>query len=73
MLVVADRGRAGQHSPGLLILRRGQAESLNVRGAYLEVLGDLLGSVAVIVAAILIMAHRVEPVRRHRLLGDLRC
>ncbi|MET3809866.1 cation diffusion facilitator family transporter [Arthrobacter sp. UYEF3] len=40
----------------LLILRGAQKESLNVRGAYLEVLGDLLGSFAVIVAAIVIMA-----------------
>jgi cobalt-zinc-cadmium efflux system protein len=39
---------------GLLLLRPGAAESLNVRGAYLEVLGDLLGSAAVIVAAIVI-------------------
>ncbi|MGH3338708.1 MAG: cation diffusion facilitator family transporter, partial [Propionibacteriaceae bacterium] len=39
---------------GLLILRAGQAESLNVRGAYLELLGDLLGSVLVILAAIII-------------------
>ncbi|MEC5192540.1 MULTISPECIES: cation diffusion facilitator family transporter [unclassified Arthrobacter] len=39
----------------LLILRGAQKESLNVRGAYLEVLGDLLGSFAVIVAAVLIM------------------
>lgn len=39
----------------LLILRGAQKESLNVRGAYLEVLGDLLGSIAVIVAAIVIM------------------
>lgn len=38
----------------LLILRGGQKESLNVRGAYLEVLGDLLGSLAVIAAAIII-------------------
>ncbi|MBK7272284.1 MAG: cation transporter [Actinomycetales bacterium] len=38
----------------LLVLRGGQQESLNVRGAYLEVLGDLLGSAAVIVAAIVI-------------------
>ncbi|GAB3287012.1 MULTISPECIES: cation diffusion facilitator family transporter [Pseudoclavibacter] len=38
----------------LLVLRSGQKESLNVRGAYLEVLGDLLGSVAVIIAAIVI-------------------
>jgi cobalt-zinc-cadmium efflux system protein len=36
---------------GLVILRSGATTSLNVRGAYLEVLGDLLGSVAVIVAA----------------------
>lgn len=39
----------------LMILRAGQKESLNVRGAYLEVLGDLLGSIAVVVAAIIIM------------------
>jgi cobalt-zinc-cadmium efflux system protein len=40
----------------LLVLRGGQEESLNIRGAYLEVLGDLLGSVAVIIAAIVILA-----------------
>lgn len=39
----------------LVILRGAQKESLNVRGAYLEVLGDLLGSFAVIAAAIVIM------------------
>ncbi|GAA2561656.1 cation diffusion facilitator family transporter [Winogradskya consettensis] len=33
------------------LLRSGAQESLNVRGAYLEVVGDLLGSVGVIVAA----------------------
>lgn len=42
------------NTAGLALLRRGQAESLNVRGAYLEVLGDLLGSVAVVVAAVVI-------------------
>jgi cobalt-zinc-cadmium efflux system protein len=35
------------------LLRRGAAESLNVEGAYLEVMSDLLGSIAVIVAAII--------------------
>jgi cobalt-zinc-cadmium efflux system protein len=35
----------------LLLLRHPQAESLNMRGAYLEVLGDLVGSAAVIAAA----------------------
>ena len=38
----------------LVILRGPQARSLNMRGAYLEVLGDLLGSVAVVVAALVI-------------------
>jgi cobalt-zinc-cadmium efflux system protein len=36
------------------LLMEGQRESLNMRGAYLEVLGDLLGSAAVIVAAVVI-------------------
>ncbi|UZX01707.1 cation transporter [Arthrobacter sp. CDRTa11] len=39
----------------LLILRGAHQDSLNVRGAYLEVLGDLLGSLAVIVAAVVIL------------------
>ena len=39
----------------LLLLQSGQKESLNVRGAYLEVLGDLLGSVAVIIAGVIIL------------------
>lgn len=38
----------------LRLLHGGQGESLNVRGAYLEVLGDLLGSIAVIIAAVII-------------------
>lgn len=36
------------------LLRSGAEESLNVKGAYLEVLADLVGSVAVIVSAIVI-------------------
>ncbi|MEU6624111.1 cation diffusion facilitator family transporter [Streptomyces litmocidini] len=40
----------------LSLLMRGQKESLNVRGAYLEVLADALGSVTVIVAAAIILA-----------------
>ncbi|MGH1563629.1 cation diffusion facilitator family transporter [Mumia sp. DW29H23] len=40
---------------GLVVLRQGAQESLNVKGAYLEVLGDAVGSVAVIVAAVVIM------------------
>jgi cobalt-zinc-cadmium efflux system protein len=38
----------------LAVLHGGRDASLNVRGAYLEVLGDALGSVAVIVAAVVI-------------------
>jgi cobalt-zinc-cadmium efflux system protein len=36
------------------LLMEGQRQSLNMRGAYLEVLGDLLGSAAVIIAAVVI-------------------
>ncbi|MGK5684839.1 cation diffusion facilitator family transporter [Actinoplanes sp. URMC 104] len=36
------------------LLRSGAQESINVRGAYLEVVGDLLGSAGVIVAAAII-------------------
>jgi len=39
-----------------MLLRQGAAESLNVRGAYFEVLADALGSVGVIVAAAVIWA-----------------
>lgn len=39
---------------GMYLLRAGATESLNVKGAYLEVMGDLLGSVGVLVAGGLI-------------------
>ena len=55
MLVFATVGLAA-NLVSLLLLRRGSAHSLNVKGAYLEVLGDLLGSIAVIVAAVVITA-----------------
>ena len=53
MLVFALVG-LGANVASILVLRGGAADSLNVRGAYLEVLGDLLGSIAVIVAAVVI-------------------
>jgi cobalt-zinc-cadmium efflux system protein len=53
MLYAAVLGAAANLA-SLLILRPAQKESLNVRGAYLEVLGDLLGSFAVIAAALVI-------------------
>lgn len=53
MLGVALVG-AVANTIGLMILRAGKDESLNLRGAYLEVLGDLMGSIAVVVAAVII-------------------
>jgi cobalt-zinc-cadmium efflux system protein len=53
MLGVAVAGAAA-NAGCLLLLREGQSVSLNLRGAYLEVLGDLLGSLAVVVAAVVI-------------------
>jgi cobalt-zinc-cadmium efflux system protein len=38
------------------LLSGGRDESLTVRGAYLEVLGDLLGSTAVLVAGVIVLA-----------------
>lgn len=54
MMIAAIVG-AGANLLSLLILRPGSSESINVRGAYLEVLGDLLGSGAVIAAGIVII------------------
>ncbi len=48
--VVALTANAGS----LLLLRRGRAESLNVRGAFLEVASDALGAAAVIVTGVVI-------------------
>lgn len=42
------------NSVSLLVLMRGQRESLNVRAAFLEVMADALGSLAVVIAAVLI-------------------
>lgn len=40
----------------LRLMRRAQAKSLNMRAAYLEVMGDVAGSTAVIVAAVVMAA-----------------
>ena len=53
MLAVAVLGLV-TNAVALALLHRGQARRLNVRGAYVEVLGDLLGSAAVVVAAVVI-------------------
>jgi cobalt-zinc-cadmium efflux system protein len=54
MLAVALVGLAA-NAVSLTLLRGPQRESLNMRGAYLEVLGDFIGSGAVILAAVVIV------------------
>ncbi len=53
MLVVGAVGLA-VNVIALLLLRGGAEESLNVKGAYLEVVADAAGSVGVIVAGVLV-------------------
>jgi cobalt-zinc-cadmium efflux system protein len=53
MLGIAVIG-LGVNLAAMWLLRGGAGESLNLRGAYLEVLGDALGSIGVIVAAVII-------------------
>lgn len=53
MLIVATVGMIA-NAVSLYLLSAAQRTSINVRGAYLEVLGDLIGSAVVIVAAIVI-------------------
>ena len=53
MLAIAVVGLVA-NGVSLFLLRDAQGHSLNMRGAYLEVMGDLAGSVAVIAAAIVI-------------------
>lgn len=53
MLVIAAIG-LGINLISMRLLRAGSGESLNVKGAYLEVWADMLGSVAVIIGALLI-------------------
>ena len=54
LMVVATVGLA-VNVISFLLLRRGAEESLNVRGASLEVLSDMLGSIGVIVAGIVLI------------------
>ncbi|MDQ1578627.1 MAG: cobalt-zinc-cadmium efflux system protein [Microbacteriaceae bacterium] len=59
MLVVAVIG-AVANTAALLVLRGGAKDSINMRGAYLEVLGDLVGSMAVAIAAVIILLTGFE-------------
>jgi cobalt-zinc-cadmium efflux system protein len=54
MLVVAVIGLCA-NALAMWLLSVAQKRSINVRGAYLEVMGDLIGSAAVILAAVIIL------------------
>lgn len=53
MLIVAVLGLLA-NIVAFVLLREGSAESINIEGAYLEVLADLIGSVGVIIGALLL-------------------
>ena len=65
LLVVFGVIALAANGVSLAVLRRGQAESMNVRGAFLEVGADTLGAVAVIVTGVLIATTgfvRADPI-----------
>ena len=60
MLIIAVLGLLVNIGAFLILQRFGDG-SLNIRSAILHVLGDLLGSVGAIAAAIVIYLHRLVP------------
>jgi cobalt-zinc-cadmium efflux system protein len=56
LLIAFGAGALVANACSLLVLRRGQADSLNVRSAFLEVAADTLGAAAVIVTGVVISA-----------------
>ena len=63
MLAVAAIGLA-VNGIGAWLLRRGAADSLNVKGAYFEVISDALGSLGVLLAAVILIVtgwRRADP------------
>ncbi len=54
LVVVVAAVALGANLVSLTLLHPGHAESLTMRGAYLEVAGDLLGALAVLIAGIVI-------------------
>ena len=65
LLIVFGLIALSANAVSLLLLRRGQAESLNLRGAFLEVGSDALGAAAVIVTGIVIATTgfvRADPI-----------
>jgi cobalt-zinc-cadmium efflux system protein len=65
LLIVFGLIALALNAVSLLLLRRGQAESLNIRGAFLEVASDTLGAAAVIVTGVVIVTTgftRADPI-----------
>jgi cobalt-zinc-cadmium efflux system protein len=65
LLIVFGVIALAANAVSLLLLRRGQAESLNLRGAFLEVASDTLGAAAVIVTGVIIATTgftRADPI-----------
>lgn len=61
MLVIAVLGLV-VNIVSFAILQSGNRENLNIRGAALHVMGDMLGSLAAIIAALVIMATGWNPI-----------
>jgi cobalt-zinc-cadmium efflux system protein len=61
MLVVATLGLA-VNALGAFLLHGHAHENLNVRGAYLHVIGDLLGSVGAILAGVIVLTTGWSPI-----------
>ena len=61
MLIIASAGLA-VNVVAFVILHGGDQENLNIRGAALHVLGDLLGSLAAIIAAVIIIYSGWMPI-----------
>jgi len=59
MLIIAAVGLFANLA-ALFVLRGGAATSIGMRGAYLEVIGDLFGSIAAIVAAVVILTTGLQ-------------
>jgi len=65
LLIVFGVIALAANAVSLVLLRQGQAESLNLRGAFLEVASDTLGAAAVIVTGVIIAATgftRADPI-----------
>jgi cobalt-zinc-cadmium efflux system protein len=61
MLAIALVG-LGVNVISFLVLRSGDKDNLNIRAAVLHVVGDLLGSVAAVIAAVVILASGWMPI-----------